>query len=156
MHQKLKTYKTKNMKKYLLIFVMLLGTVSSWGQSVADQAAVLQKCIMAPQLNNLIKCDPTGVPVSLYLVQGSVAIPANLDVNYFGRKAEIVTQAEIISRSADSYFSFNRLDISQNTANVTFDFVYNCNSGKQVIELSLELQKTGGEWTISQTKETRR
>lgn len=144
------------MKKYLLIFALVLGAVSSWGQTVADQAAVVQKCITAPQISKLIKCDPTGVPVSLFVVQGSAAIPAGLDVNYFGQKLEILTQAEIISRNADSYFSFNRLDVNPNAASVTFDFFYNCNSGKQVIELSLELHKSGSEWTISQTKETRR
>jgi len=144
------------MKKYLLIFAFLLGAVSSWGQTVADQAAVVQKCIMAPSISKLIKCDPTGVPVSLYVLQGSAAIPAGLDVNYFGRKLEIITAAEIVSKNVDSYFSFNRLDVSSNTASVTFDFTYSGNSGKQVVELSLELQKTGSEWIISQTNEKRR
>ena len=62
MKHKLGIPKLNNMKRYLLIFALLLGTVSSWGQTVADKAAVLQKCIDLPALESAYAVDASGNP----------------------------------------------------------------------------------------------
>ena len=148
------TSKKINMKQYILILVMLLGTAGLWAQNKSDQAAVLQKCISLPSVAKHFKSDPTGVPISLYVVQGSVIIPADLDVSYFGKKVIFGTQSEIAGKNADSFFSFTRFDVSQSSAIVSFDYSYN--SGNNLIHLSLEFQNNGGQWNISDTKETTR
>ena len=152
----MKLNKTNNMKRYLIIFALLLGAVCSFGQSKADQAAVVQKCMMAPQVSQHLKFDPTGVPVSLYVVQGQAVLPADLDVDYFGRKVEIVTLPEILRKNAPAYFSFNRLDVRPDGASISFDLTCNDNTGKNVIQYTIELQKAAGVWNISDTKTTGR
>jgi hypothetical protein len=144
------------MKRYLLIFAMLFAASCLWGQNKSDQTAVLQKCINLPNVSKHYKSDPTGVPISLDVVQGSVTIPSDLAVSYFGRKIVFTTLSDIVTTKADSFFSFTRFDVNQSSASVEFDFNYNYNSGKNVIHLTLELQNVAGEWKISSTKETTR
>lgn len=143
------------MKKYLLIFALLLGAVSSWGQTVADQAAVLQKCLGLPQVSAHYQLDPTGIPVSLYAVV-SAQLPAGLDLSYRGRKVSFGTQAQMDAIKADAYFIFTAFELSGDNASVSFDYCFNCNSGKQVLQLNLKMQKAGGAWNITETNETRR
>jgi len=58
------------MKRFLLIFALLLGAVSSWGQTVADQAAVLQKCIdLQLQVVQNFQSDPVSQHVSGYALE---------------------------------------------------------------------------------------
>jgi hypothetical protein len=155
MNHKLKIHKLKNMKRYLLIFALVLGAVSSWGQTVADQAAVLQKCLGLPQVSSHYQLDPTGIPVSLYAVS-SAHLPAGLDLSYNNRKVSFGTQAQMDAIKADAYFIFTAFELTGDRASVSYDYCFNCNSSKQVLQLNLKLQKAGGAWAVTETKETRR
>jgi hypothetical protein len=155
MNQKLTKYKFRNMKRYLLIFALLLGAVCSRAQVANDQAAVLQKCFSLPQVSKYYKLDPLGRPVSLYAV-AAVQLPAGLDLSYNGCKVTFGTQAQMDAIKADVYLIFTAFEVAGDQAGVSFDFCFNCNSGKQVTQLNLKLQKAGGLWNISETKETKK
>lgn len=54
-------FKTNYMKKYLLIFALLLGAVCSWGQKAGDPAMVLQKSLgQQSKVTQLQKGDPVS------------------------------------------------------------------------------------------------
>lgn len=143
------------MNKFLLIFALVLGAVSSWGQTATDQTAVLQKCLRLTQVTQHYQLDPLGIPVSLYAV-AAVQLSAGLDLSYNGRKVTFGTQAQMDAIKADGYFIFTAFEMAGDQASVSYEYCFNCNSGKQVIQLNLKLQKAGGVWNISETKETRR
>jgi hypothetical protein len=155
MNRKLKISKTKNMKPYLLIFAMLLGAVCSWGQTATDEAAVLQKCLGMPQVAQYYQRDVVGIPVSLYAV-ASVQLTAGLDISFSGRKVTFGTQAQMDAIKADAYFIFTAFELAGDNASVSFNYCHHCNSGKQVIQISIKLQKSGGLWNITETNETGR
>ena len=55
------------MKRYYLIFIMLLGAACSWGQTQHDMTAILQKCIDLPELQPYIPIDKNGKPDEVYI-----------------------------------------------------------------------------------------
>lgn len=68
MNQEQEIYKSNNMKRYLLIFAMLLGAVSSWGQDLSKDFVVIDNsCINSQQLktqysgSNTVIVMPTPV-----------------------------------------------------------------------------------------------
>ena len=150
----MKQYKIKTMTRYLLIFALLLWAVSSSAQSKNDQAIVLQKCIAMPQVNQFYQLDKTGIPVSIYAITTSVHLEEGLDVSYRGRKVTFVTQAQMEAIKADSYINFVSFKLATDKASVTFDYFHKSNTGNKVIRLDVELNKVGGDWIISETKET--
>lgn len=151
MNQKLKISKTKNMKRYLLIFALLLGAVSSWGQTVADQEKVLQQCIGIGQITVHFDLDIAGVPKSLYALDGQAKLLPGLQVDYNGRILTFVNQETINIIKPDAYFIFNQVNISGNNAVVDFTYNYNCNAQKQVIGLHAVLLKSNEKWSLTGT-----
>lgn len=147
----MKTEKTKNMKRYLLIIAMLLGAVSTWGQTVADQAAVLQKIIDLPGLQQYF---PMGADQSfreVYVVQNPTAFDANLQLSKFGKSVQFV-DAKVVETLPVGWFEFESFSISGNVANATFDFHYFYNRVKTMQHGTVVLSKTNGNWTITETK----
>ncbi len=140
------------MKKYLFIFVLLLGAVSSWGQNVTDQEKVLQQCLGIQQVAAHYNLDVAGVPVSLYALKGTAQLQAGLQVDYNGRILAFVSQETLNTIKPDAYFAFDKVTVTGNQAEVDFTFSYDCNMKKQVIGLHVVLKKTDGLWTITGTK----
>ena len=155
-NKKSKQYKTNPMKRYLLIFTLLLGAVCSWGQSQTDQAAVLQISIRIPEVNPYINFDMFGVPVTLYALPGVAIIPDNLGVNYNGKLLEFASLPEIMAHNALFYYCFSRFEVNLSTAFVTYDFTYDDSTGHHVMQVALELGKTAGTWNVLVTNITRR
>lgn len=141
------------MKKYLFIFALLLGTVSSLGQNAADQEKVLALCIAVPQVTAHYDSDAAGIPSSLYALKAPGIIQPGLQVNYSGTVLAFISQEVLIKVKPDGYFTFSQLSITGNTADVKFTYSYNCNTVRQVIGLRVALHKTDGTWTITGIKQ---
>lgn len=156
MNHNRKLNKLKNMKRYLLIFALLLGAVCSNAQSATDKANVLQQCFALPQFTQHYKLDPTGVPLTLYAVATNVQLPQGLDISYNGCKAVFGTQAQMEAINADAYVSFLSFIAMPEKIMVSLDYAYQCSTNKQVTGVELVFSKTAGQWVVSETKETRR
>ena len=138
----------KTMKKYLLIFVLLLGAVCSYAQGTPDQAAVLQLSINISQATAHLKMDMAGTPVTLWLVQGAAIVPVSPGVNVNGKQLAETTLPQIVATDASSYYSFGQFEVGASTANVLMDFYYDCDTSKKVLHCTIALQKSGSNWTI--------
>ena len=137
------------MKKYLFIFALLLGTVSSWGQNAADQENVLAKCLGVPQVTAHYDADVAGIPSSLYALKAPGIILPGVTVKYSGTVLAFISEEVLSQVRPDGYFTFTQLNITGSTADVKFTYSYNCNTVKQVIGLRVALKKTDGTWTIT-------
>lgn len=135
------------MKKYLLIFALLLGAVSSWGQTVPDQAAVVQKCLDLPGLEQYYPANQ-----QVYIMQYPYVFPAGLIVSKFGKPVQLVDRAVIAGKDAKAYFLFQSFSVEGNTANVKFDFYYNYSANKTYLNGTVILVKNSDIWTVTDTK----
>jgi hypothetical protein len=147
-YQNIKTEKNKNMKRYLLIIAMLLGAFSSWGQTKADQAAVLQKCIDLPALESLYAKDATGNPEQLCILQPKFAFPANLEVTKFAKAFRLVTKAQVYEQGINNFIYLDKFDVGETTASVRLFYYRNYTSTLISIKVSVELTKTGSAWNV--------
>ena len=86
----MKTEKIKNMKRYLLIIALLLGAVSSWGQTIADQAVVVQKITELPDLQQYYPKNTDGSIKQLCISQFPTEFPAGVSVAFDASKVVFV------------------------------------------------------------------
>ena len=147
MKHKLGIPKLNNMKRYLLIFALLLGAVSSWGQTVADQAAVLQKCLDLPGLQQYYPANQ-----QVYIMQYPYVFPAGITVTKSGKPVQLVDRAVIAGNDAKAYFLFHTFSAGGNTANVKFDFYYNFSANKTIMSGTVLMVKNGDIWNVTETK----
>jgi hypothetical protein len=144
------------MKRYLLIFALMLGVVCSFAQSKTDQAAVLQKIIDLTDLQQYYPKSPDGIDEKVYIVQQPVAFPAGIQLSKFGQPVQFIDNAGILDNLSVAYFVFQTFTITGNTADVTFDFYYTYTTNKALFQCSALLNKNDDTWTISNAKLNRR
>jgi hypothetical protein len=152
MIQKLTIYKLINMKRYLLIIAMLLGAVSSWGQVANDQAAVLQKIIDLPDLQQYYPKGPDQNQEQVYVVQLPYAFQANIQLTKFGKPVKFLDSAKPLDKQTVAYFQFESLTFSGNTATAKFVFYYTYIRTQASFLGTVTLNKTGENWIITDTK----
>jgi hypothetical protein len=121
-------------------------------QAASDTAAVLQKCLDMPELQQYFPKNLDGTYKQVYVMQYPIAFSANNAVSKFQQSVLFEQRGAIYADKADGYFMFTSFAISGNTATVTFDYNYNYTKAPAAIEVSLSLQKTGTEWTITTTQ----
>lgn len=139
------------MKKYLLIFALLLGAVSSWGQTTADQAAVLQKCIDLPELQQHYPVNTDGTHQEIYIMQHAVNFPGNIEVSKFGKKPVFLDKDSMYNGNAKGFFLFETFKISADIAEVSLLYNLKTQQGYRAVDVQLELHKEAGNWNVSET-----
>ena len=141
------------MKRYLLIFALLLGAVCSYAQSKTDQAAVLQQCLDLADLQQYYPPSPVmNTREQVYVVQNASAFPAGLQLTKFDKPVKFIERASEVVNQSVACFVFHTFNITGNTANVTFDFYYTYVRTKAVFNCTVALTRTGAAWTVSETK----
>lgn len=144
-----KTTTNMNMKTIVLIFVITLTGICSFGQSRQDQTQILQKCIDLPEIQNLFPTDAHGDPQSLRIMQHTVSFSTEMQITKFGMPVLLLTKDQIYQSSSKAFFRFDSFQVNENQANVAFDFHYN--RDQQVpgrVRVKLLLQKANDQWTI--------
>jgi len=140
------------MKRYLLIIAMLLGAVSSWGQAANDQAAVLQKIVDLPELQQYYPKNADGKLKQLYISQSPTAFTTGVIEAMGNYKVQFQTPEAIKAKKADSYFAFRSIVIDNETATANVNYMYDISqeSGQvKMLNISISLQKAGTAWNIT-------
>ena len=140
------------MKSYLLSIALLLGALCSWGQSATDQAAVLQKIIDLPELQQYYPKNDDGSLKQIYITQYLTAFSEDVSVSKSGEKVMFLPPDQIRDKKAEAYFTFRNFGMDQNKTNTTFNFFYNYNydSGQfKMLTINLEMHKSGDGWAVS-------
>jgi len=142
------------MKINLTIFLLLLMALSVIGQQTTDQEALLQKCIDLPEIQNLLPADATGQPEAIHIMQHAVSFDENMKVSKFGKNLDFLTKDQVYNQNCKAYFRFDRFEIDNNSALISFDFEYNRNAltDPGLVKITLNLQKNGTEWIITESK----
>jgi len=138
--------KLKNMKRYLLIFALLLGAASSWGQTASDQAAIVQKVLDLPGLQQYYPGSQ-----QVYIMQYPYVFPAAMTVTKFGQTVQLADRSVIAGNNANAYFLFQSFNLVGNTANVKFDFYYNYSANKTIMSGTVTMVKNNDTWTVTNT-----
>lgn len=145
------------MKKLFLLIVVLFATISyssnaqngnGDGKSPAtDQSMVLQKCIDLPELQQYYPMDADGNFKPIYIMQHSINFPDNLNLDGFSKKIVFMTKDQIYKNNVDAFFQFEKFDILQNSANITFTYFYDLNIKSLIKQIvPIELLKAGDSW----------
>lgn len=140
------------MKRYLLIFALLLGAVSSWGQTVPDQAAILQACIDLPELQQHYPVNTNGTHQEIYIMQHAVYFPVDIEVSKFGKKPVFLDKESMYNGNVKGFFLF---EVFENTAGIAkINLLYNLKvqQGYRAVDVKLELHKEDGNWNVFESK----
>jgi hypothetical protein len=140
------------MKKNLLIIVMLLVTAGLMGQTATQQAAVIQKIIDLPELQQYYPKNADGNLKQLCITQYLISFPEDLPVAKAGSKILFLAPQEIIANKIEAYFTFRSFGMDQNAANTSFSFFYQYDYTTEqfkMLSVNLELKKTGTDWIVS-------
>ncbi len=145
------------MKKYLLIFAILLGTVCSWGQTQNDMTAILQKCIDLPELQQYLPLDNNGKPDGLYINYWAPTLfSTDLNVTKTGETLRFLPMSQTSATFENAYFLFKMTEITPSFAIVIFEYTYDFKTQPDVLEVKLTLEKTNDIWAVSDTQISRK
>ena len=135
------------MRKYAVIFLFLLVSTITFGQSKQDQTQILQKCIDLPELRSYYPIDQNGNLKPVYIKFGHpVLIPTDLIVSLGGKDLKFLVMSE--NRKVDAYLNFKIFKINSESASVTFDLFYDGPAPQQIAQVNIEFYKTGNNWEI--------
>lgn len=142
------------MKTNLTLFLLLLMVLSVKGQLTTDREAILQKCIDLPEIQNLLPADASGQPEAIYIMQHAVSFDENMKVTKFGKNLEFLTKDQVYNQNCKAYFRFDKFEIDNDIALISFDFEYNRNTltDPGLVKITLNMQKNGTEWSITESK----
>ena len=152
MNQKIIKYKSRNMKRYLLIIALLLGAVSSWGQIANDQAAVLQKIIELPDLQQYYPKNGAGSLKQICIMQYPTAFSAEVTTALDASKVVFRSREAIEASHTEAYFIFRSLEVDANSAKAIITYFYNfdyTSNQFKMLTINVELQKSGAVWNIT-------
>jgi hypothetical protein len=144
-------------KKFTLVFLIIFGlTLKMIAQSSGDSAMVLQKCIDLPVLQQHYPLGEDGCQKQIHIMLYPTNFPKDIKVSKFGKAVVFMKRPEIYDNRVEGFFLFKVFSISQNIANVTFDYYYDYLTDQKVVMVNLVLQKAGEVWEISDSKIGRR
>jgi hypothetical protein len=144
-------------KKFTLIFLIVFWmTVKMIAQSPGDSAKVLQKCIDLPELQQHYPIGKDGCQTQIHIMLYPTNFPKDIEVSKFGKSVVFMKRPEIYDNRVEGFFLFKVFMVTQNTANVTFDYYYDYQTDQKVVMVNLVLLKSGEEWEISDSKIGRR
>lgn len=141
------------MKKYLLIFAILLGTVCSRGQNTDDITVVLQKCIDLSELQQYYPLDKEGKPDDVYINYWAPTLFSTdliLDIN--GKNLMFLPMSQMSSTIENAFFLFKICEITPSYAMLVFEYTYDFKTQPKVLEVKLTMQKSNDVWGISDTQ----
>ncbi|MDD2304430.1 MAG: hypothetical protein PHP53_07025 [Prolixibacteraceae bacterium] len=140
------------MKRHLLIFVMLLGAVSSWGQTAPDMAAVLQKIITLPELQGYLPSSNGDTQVQTVVMQYPVSFPDEV-VNVIDPSIVAFRSLEAIQTGGvQAYFTFRSVKLTPSGATANFNLFYDYDTGSstyKILIVDIQLQHFNTNWSVS-------
>lgn len=137
------------MKRYLLIFTILMGAVCSYAQSKSDQAQVLQQCIDLPSIQSSFIKDGGAKPEQLGILVPGFAFPTDLTVTKFGKNVRFLSKSDLNAEGFTDYLFISKFEVKGRSASVTLIYYRNAFSNNfSSAQLNVELSKSGDTWNV--------
>jgi hypothetical protein len=138
------------MKNFTLIILLVLVSSCTFAQNRQDQAQILQKCIELSQLQQYYPLEADGSQKPLIInYWHPVLFPTDLTIMNGGKNVEFRLMSMESSKNAEAYFLFYKFEVYESSSSVKFDFSYNKANHRKVLEVMLDLSKTGDAWEIT-------
>jgi len=140
------------MKRYLLIIALLLVAASSWGQISNDQAAVLQKILELPDLQQYYPKNGDGSLKQICIMQYPTAFSADVTTALDASKIVFRTSETVMINKEEAYFMFRSFTVEQQSCKVVLNYFFNPNTGNNQssnVSYTIELSKTGSVWNVT-------
>lgn len=139
----------------LLLFISVAASGHLQGQSPDDMAKVLQECIDLKELTPYYPLNADGNYKQLVVMQHGVSFPSGIDV-LFAEQPLLLRSKQEVMNGNNPYFLFWDFSISANNADVAFSYHLNPAAPDEVVGVDLNLEKSGTEWQIINSKIERR
>lgn len=144
------------MKRYLLIFAILLGAVCSRGQNTDDMTVILQKCIDLPELQQYYPLDENGKPDEMYINYWAPTLfSTDLIVTKNGVNLSFLPMSQMSATIENAFFLFKICEVTPSFAMLVFEYTYDFKTQPKVLEVKLTMQKSNDVWGISDTQISR-
>ena len=140
------------MKRYLLIIALLLVAASSWGQISNDQAAVLQKILELPDLQQYYPKNGDGSLKQICIMQYTTAFSAEVTAALDASKVVFRSREAITANQTEAYFIFRSMTLEAGSANASFTYFYNfdyTSNQSKMLTVNIDLQKSGTTWSVT-------
>jgi hypothetical protein len=102
----------------------MIAVGAAFSQQVSDRAKILQQCIDLPALQSYFPQNNLGAFLPVYVVQHGVLFEGNMAISKFGKNVIFQNKEEIMNNQICAFFLFNKFEINQNTATVSYSFYY--------------------------------
>jgi hypothetical protein len=123
-------------------------TVSSWGQTKADQAAVLQKCLDLPALESAYAKDINGQPEQLVVMEPGFVFVNDLPVTKFEMSLRFMTKNSIYNQKIDNVLFIGKFEVGATNASVALVYYRNFTGKWNPTKATIELTKSGDTWNV--------
>jgi len=134
---------------YLLLIGLLMINFSVMAQTAEDKAKVLQVCLDLPDIQNLFPKGENGNSIAIHIMQYPISLPTDIAVTKFGKRPVFMNREEIYDNQIDTYFLFQKLDISETRTVVKFSLYYDqTSSEKKLMVVVLDLDKLNDKWIV--------
>jgi hypothetical protein len=117
------------MKARLMLFLMLVTTVTIWGQTASDQLSVIELSLNMAEMNPNDHLDNNNIPV-LVIVDNGV-LPQGIALTYFGNPVVLKSAQQIATEGISAYLQFDAFGVTSSTeAHATFTYYHGTNQGR--------------------------
>lgn len=126
---------------YLLTLLAVAG--KSYAQTDEDKRQILQQCIDLPALQSHYHPEKPGR--SPLIIESSDKV-SPMRLTLFGLPVQFMTEDELSSSGKEAYIDFSRFEITGESATVVFRYRV------EGIMMTVLLKKSGGQWTVTESK----
>ncbi len=121
--------------------------------SNTDSTAIFTQSLHLPGLQSFLEKDANGQYKQLNVLIHSVPFPEDGSVIHSGHAVLQVSKSDVKNNGITAYFYFHELKIEGSKAYVDYTYNYDITATTPKSQMiHVELQKTGADWTITNTK----
>lgn len=134
---------------FISCFVFCVSQTKLIAQSSNDQQLVLQQCIDLPAMQQYYPIDGNGKLIQANIMKNALLLPDDMNLTLGGMDINYIPQSEISSIPFGGFFTYRNILTEGNKSNVVFNFFYKKNTlNFRIINVNVELEKSGSNWTI--------
>jgi hypothetical protein len=113
-----------------------------------DTLSLLQQCLDLPIIQKYYTRHTDGTAKQVYIMQYPVRFPDGIEVSKFGQPVMFRSRAGIRSDKAEVFLIFKSFSINGDDASVSFTLNSDYTTKPNILEVTLQLHRSGGAWTI--------
>lgn len=132
----------------ILSFLMLVN-VKGYSQLQDDQAAIIQKCVDLPSVNQYLLKNSDSTYKDLHIMNFPFSFEEGISSIKFSLPIYFNSRSEIQNIKPDMFWAFKKFSITNTEASIIFEINYNrLSNSANFLFVNVDLTKTNGKWNI--------